>query len=80
VSTTSDAEVRDFPYGTVIDAARRITGCAIEEAIAPRRTGDPAVLVASSERIHNDLGWSPIHSRLDDIIASAWDWMRWRGE
>jgi UDP-glucose 4-epimerase len=42
---------------------------------APRREGDPAVLVASSERIRQDLGWRPRRQRLEDIIESAWRWM-----
>ncbi len=65
-----------FSVRQVIDAARRVTGRAIAEVVADRRTGDPAVLVASSDRIRAELGWHPRHTRLDDIIASAWNWMR----
>jgi UDP-glucose 4-epimerase len=59
----------------VIEAARKITGCEIPVSFAPRRAGDPAVLIASSERIRNELGWSPRYQKLEDIIGSAWAWM-----
>ena len=59
----------------VIDAARRITGREIRTRIAPRRAGDPAVLVAASKRITSELGWRPERT-LDDMIESAWRWMR----
>jgi UDP-glucose 4-epimerase len=60
----------------VIDAARRVTKRDIPVSVGPRRPGDPAVLVATSDRITRDLGWRPRHQNLDDIIASAWSWMR----
>ncbi len=59
----------------VIETAMRVTGRAIRVRIAGRRPGDPAVLVASSERIARDLGWRPEHQQLDRIVASAWTWM-----
>ena len=59
----------------VIDAAAKITARRIPVAVAPRRPGDPAVLVASSDRIAADLGWRPRHQELEAIIASAWQWM-----
>ena len=59
----------------VIDAAERITARPIPVAVGPRRDGDPAVLVASSDRISKDLGWRPRHQQLEPIIASAWEWM-----
>jgi len=43
---------------------------------APRRPGDPAVLVASSERIRRELGWQPRFPDLEQIVASAWEWRR----
>jgi UDP-glucose 4-epimerase len=58
----------------VIEAARRVTGHPIPVVEAPRRPGDPAVLVASSEKIRRELGWQPAHPELDDIIRSAWAW------
>jgi UDP-glucose 4-epimerase len=63
----------------VIDTAARLTGRPIAVVLAPRRAGDPAVLVASSERIRRDLGWHPRHQQLDAIIASAWTWLVNRG-
>jgi UDP-glucose 4-epimerase len=59
----------------VVDVARRVTGRAILDRIVPRRAGDPAVLIASSDRIARDLEWRPRHQQLDAIIASAWNWM-----
>jgi UDP-glucose 4-epimerase len=65
-----------FSVREVIEATRRVTGHAIPVEQHPRRPGDPAVLVASSEKAQRELGWSPEHSTLDDIIASAWAWHR----
>ena len=58
----------------VIEAARRVTGHAIPVLECERRAGDPAVLVASSEKIKKDLGWKPEIAGIDEIIASAWKW------
>ncbi len=57
----------------IIDASRRITGKDIPEKIDARRAGDPATLVASSDRIKSELGWNPVYT-LEDIISSAWNW------
>ena len=58
----------------VIETARRITGHPIPAIEASRRAGDPARLVASSEKAKKVLGWKPVHDSLDDIIQSAWSW------
>jgi UDP-glucose 4-epimerase len=58
----------------VIETARAATGGAIPAVESPRREGDPARLVASSEKIRRELGWSPKHDDLREIISSAWDW------
>jgi UDP-glucose 4-epimerase len=58
----------------VIDAAREITGHPIPARVAARRAGDPAVLIADSGRIRNELGWKPRYERLEDIIRTAWAW------
>lgn len=58
----------------VIDVARRVTGRDIPVKLAERRAGDPAVLIASSERIRNELGWKPNQQSLEAIIGSAWTW------
>jgi UDP-glucose 4-epimerase len=63
-----------FTVRQVIDSVRRITGHPIPVELCDRRPGDPAVLVASSAAIQRDLGWTPKHAKLDDIIASAWAW------
>jgi UDP-glucose 4-epimerase len=63
-----------FTVLEVIDAVRRVTGRPIAVEECPRRPGDPAVLVASSEKIKAELGWQPRFAELDKIIASAWEW------
>jgi UDP-glucose 4-epimerase len=63
-----------FTVREVIDSVRRVTGRPIAVEECPRREGDPAVLVASSEKIKQELGWRPRFADLDAIIASAWEW------
>ena len=58
----------------VVETARELTGHAIPAEITPRRAGDPATLVASSDKIRRELGWSPKYPALRDIIATAWAW------
>jgi UDP-glucose 4-epimerase len=53
-----------------------VTGHPIPALEAPRRPGDPAVLVASAEKIKKELGWRPEYSSLEAIVRSAWDWRR----
>ena len=60
----------------VLDAAREVTGRDIRALNAPRRAGDPAVLVASSAKIKRELGWSPQFQDLKVIVRAAWDWMQ----
>jgi UDP-glucose 4-epimerase len=59
----------------VIDTARRVTGKDIPVRMGPRRPGDPAVLIASSDKIKSELGWQPRYQDLRVIIESAWRWM-----
>jgi UDP-glucose 4-epimerase len=61
-----------FSVREVIDAARRVTGRAIPAEDAPRRTGDPASLVAAAGRAREILGWTPRYRDLDRIVADAW--------
>ncbi len=61
-----------FSVQDVIEAVRRVTGHPIPTKVAPRRAGDPAVLVASSARIREDLGWVPRKPTLDEMVADAW--------
>ena len=68
----------DNTAGRVIESARRVTGHPIPVIEEPRRPGDPAVLVASSKKIIDELGWKPQYSSLDDIVRSAWLWHQQR--
>lgn len=63
-----------FTVKEVIDTAREVTGHPIPAEIAPRRDGDPARLIASSEKAKNILGWMPKHADLKHIIETAWNW------
>jgi UDP-glucose 4-epimerase len=63
-----------FSVKEVVEAARRVTGHRIPVEIKPRRPGDPARLVASSERAHAELGWKPQTPEIDRILESAWEW------
>ena len=58
----------------VIETARKVTGHPIPATESSRRAGDPARLVASSEKAKKILGWKPVHDSLEEIIASAWNW------
>jgi UDP-glucose 4-epimerase len=60
----------------VIDAVQRVTGRQIAVVPAPRRAGDPARLVASSDRIRQSVGWTPALPDLEPMIESAWRWTR----
>ena len=60
----------------VLDAARAVTGRDIPVEVGPRRPGDPAVLVARSDRARRELGWTPHHETLEDMVGSAWAWMQ----
>lgn len=62
----------------VIDVAREVTGHSIPETLCERRPGDPATLIASSERISRELGWKPEFQDLRLIIRSAWEWLKQR--
>jgi UDP-glucose 4-epimerase len=61
-----------FSVKQVIDTCRRVTGHEIPAEVAPRRAGDPAVLVASSERARQELGWQPKREDLTSIVGDAW--------
>ena len=58
----------------VIETARKVTGHPIPATETSRRAGDPARLVASSEKAKSVLGWKPVHDSLEEIISSAWNW------
>lgn len=63
----------------VIASCRRVTGHDIPAEVAPRRAGDPATLIASSQRAKEELGWRPTRTNLDQIVADAWEYARSRG-
>ena len=67
---------KGFSVREVIDTVGRVTALPIPEELAPRRPGDPATLIASSEKIRRDWGWSPTYPSLNTIIAHAWQWRR----
>jgi UDP-glucose 4-epimerase len=60
----------------VINVAKEITGREIPIKVGPRRPGDPAVLIASSEKIKRELGWAPQFQDLRKIVDSAWQWLQ----
>lgn len=63
-----------FTVKEVVDVARKVTGHEIPAEICPRRAGDPAQLVASSDKAKKVLGWKPQFADLEIIVASAWKW------
>lgn len=67
-----------FTVKEIIENAEAVTGCEIPTAVAGRRTGDPAVLVASAEKIRQALGWQPGYTDIRKIIATAWQWHKGR--
>jgi len=65
---------KGFSVKEVIESARRVTGHTIPADLCPRRAGDPAVLIASSEKAIAQLGWQPKYTELDGIVRTAWEW------
>ncbi len=65
-----------FSNRQVVDVVREVTGHPVPTELAPRRAGDPAALVASSERARAELGWVPAKADLHDIVADAWEFYR----
>ncbi|MFJ9077712.1 UDP-glucose 4-epimerase GalE [Streptomyces sp. NPDC102278] len=65
-----------FSVREVVDTVRRVTGREIPAVVAPRRPGDPAVLVASARTARERLGWTPTRSDLTNIVTDAWNFAR----
>ncbi len=65
-----------YSVDEVLQAAREVTGKDIPARVGPRRAGDPAVLIGSSEKIKSELGWKPEFQNLRVIVESAWRWMQ----
>ena len=63
-----------FTVKEVIDTARTVTVHPIPAKVTPRRAGDPAQLIASSEKARSVLGWNPQHADIKEIIETAWNW------
>lgn len=63
-----------FTVNEVIESARKVTNHPIPAVVSPRRAGDPAQLIASSEKAKTILKWNPAHADLDEIISTAWTW------
>ena len=84
IEATADPGQRIFNLGNgagfsvreVVDTARLVTGCQIPAVESPRRAGDPAVLIASSDLIRKELGWVPEKPGIEEMVGDAWDWMR----
>ena len=68
-----------FSVREVIEIARQVTGHAIPAVESPRRPGDAAALIASSDKIRQVLGWNPHYSDIETIVRSAWEWHKIRG-
>lgn len=67
---------KGYSVKEVVEVAREITGHPIPAEVTPRRSGDPAILVGSSAKIRDVLGWDPQFSSLDAIVSTAWEWHR----
>lgn len=65
---------KGFSVKEVVETARRVTGCDIKAEATERRAGDPAILIASSEKAQQELGWKPKYNSLETIIETAWEW------
>lgn len=79
-ATTGDAfnlgNGKGFSVKEVIQAVENVTGLKVPVTVGPRRAGDPAVLVASSEKIQQQLGWAPQFAELEAIVETAWQWVQ----
>ncbi|MFI9614895.1 UDP-glucose 4-epimerase GalE [Streptomyces sp. NPDC052023] len=69
-----------FSVREVVETVRQVTGHPVPEVVAPRRGGDPAVLVASAQTARERLGWHPSRADLAEIVADAWEFAQRRGK
>ena len=65
---------KGFSVREIIETAKKVTGIDFKVTEEARRSGDPAILIASSKKCRETLGWHPTHSTTEEIIASAWKW------
>ena len=63
-----------FTVKEVVETARKVTGHPISAKEEPRRAGDPSMLIASSAKAREVLGWNPQYADLETIIGTAWNW------
>lgn len=70
---------RGYSVGEVLEMASRVVGHSIPHSIAPRRQGDPAILLAAGNKIEKELGWRPSHGSLQTILETAWNWHKGGG-
>ena len=63
-----------FSVKEVVEISRKVTGHPIPAEVAPRRSGDPAILIASSKKVIDELGWKPKYNTVETIIETAWNW------
>lgn len=63
-----------FSNQEILEAARKVTGQPIPATKAPRRPGDPATLIAASDKARATLGWQPQYDNIQEIIRTAWNW------
>lgn len=63
-----------FSVREIIDSAKKVTGVDFTVLEEARRAGDPAVLIASSEKIRQELGWTAVNSSVEEVISTAWNW------
>jgi UDP-glucose 4-epimerase len=68
---------RGYSVREVIKTVEQVTGKSIPVKEGHRRPGDPAELVATSDKIRGELGWRPRYTDLGSIVESAWNWHRW---
>ena len=66
---------RGYSVSEVVESANRVAGRTVPTEYGPRRPGDPAVLYADSQKIQQELGWSPRYTEIDAIVATAWKWL-----
>jgi UDP-glucose 4-epimerase len=65
---------KGFSVKQVVETVRKVTGHPIRAKVSPRRPGDPAVLIASSEKAQTELNWTPQYNDLESMVESAWKW------
>lgn len=63
-----------FSVREVINAVKKVTGKEFTVLEVERRAGDPPILIASSEKIKKEFGWTPKHTEIEEIVATAWKW------